>query len=136
MHYLRVGMSVSLMMCMRYLSWDVCQFDGVHALPQRWDVCQFDGVHAIKEGLPNLFIHPDPFLQGKKQKFTHTSAVFFTVCFGQPKCKRYQDKNFKIMFFCLFVFVFVCVCACMCVCLLYTSPSPRDKPRSRMPSSA
>ena len=25
----------------------------------------------------------------------------------------------------------VCVC-----CLLYTSPSPRDKPRSRMPSSA
>ena len=25
---------------------------------------------------------------------------------------------------------------CSCTCLLYTSPSPRDKPRSRMPSSA
>ena len=84
MHDQSLWRSVPLTLCMRNLtvvislSWNVCLHaqKGVHALPESWDICQFDGVHAIKEGLMKLRVHPCPFLQGSTKTFTNTSAVF------------------------------------------------------------
>ena len=126
-------MAVSLMVCMRYLSSDVCQFDGVHELPQSSDVSLMVCMRYLRVGMSvSLMVCMNYLRVGMsvslmvcmpskkdspicsvtqiqfckvKNRSLHTlqlSSSLFAL--SKPQCKRYQDKNFKIMI--------VCVCVC------------------------